>query len=77
MVAVPELTPVTTPVVAFTVATPVLPEVQLPPLTDVVNAKVNPSQTVVDEPVIDGTAFTVTITWSVFTQPFPSVPVTS
>jgi len=34
------------------------------------------AQTVVD-PEIDGTAFTVTITWSVFTQPFPSVPVTS
>jgi len=61
MVAEPELTPVTTPVVAFTVATPVFPEVQLPPPTEVFNVNVDPSQTSVD-PEIDGTLFTVTIT---------------
>jgi hypothetical protein len=76
MVAEPELTPVTTPVVAFTVATPIFPEVQLPPPTEVFNVNVDPSQTSVDEPVIVGTSFTVTITWSVFTQALPSVPVT-
>jgi hypothetical protein len=75
MVAEPELTPVTTPVVAFTVATPVFPEVQLPPPTEVFNVNVDPSQTIV-APEIEGRSFTVTITWSVFTQALPSVPVT-
>ena len=61
---------------ALTVAIPSLSLSQVPPVISVLKVIVSPAQTAV-APEIDGTAFTVIITWSVFTQPLPSVPVTS
>lgn len=75
MSTVPELTPVTTPP-ALTVATPSSSLSQVPPVMSALKVIVASAHTSV-APEIDGTSLTVTITWSVFTQPLPSVPVTS
>jgi hypothetical protein len=59
-VAVPGVTPVTAPVVGFTVATPTAPLLHVPPGLELDNTVVYPVQTLVG-PVIDATAgFTVT-----------------
>ena len=77
MVAVPADTPVTTPVVAFTVATAVLLLLQLPP--DTVELKVLVPATQIDwvplsVPAV-GAALTVTVLVAVASE-HPPVPVT-
>jgi hypothetical protein len=78
MVTLPALTPATRPF-EFTVAIPFELEDQAPleagaPLPS--KSIVEPIQTEVAGAVIVGAELTVTITSSVFEQPFPSVPVT-
>ena len=78
IVDVPALTPVTVPVMVLTVATAVAEEVHTPPEVVLVNVVVEPTQVLAVPPIEarTGNALTVTVTWSVFTQPFESVPVT-
>jgi hypothetical protein len=76
MVAVPAATPVTTPE-AFTVATAVLEEDQVPPVVTSARVVVDPAQTVV-VPVIaakTGSALTVTVAVELEVQPDPFVTV--
>ena len=76
MVATPEATPVTTPD-AFTVATPRLDELQVPPVPVVVSVVVNPVQIAFVPEITPafGAAVTVTVLVAVaFAQ--PPVPVT-
>jgi hypothetical protein len=76
MVAVPAATPVTTPE-AFTVATAVLLEAQVPPAVTSASVVVDPAQTVV-VPVIaatTGKALTVTVVEELAVQPEPLVTV--
>jgi hypothetical protein len=60
MVAVPPVTPATTPDPETTVATMVLPLVQVPPPASV-NDVVVPGQTVIVPVIADGRGFTVTV----------------
>ena len=78
IVDVPALTPVTVPVMVLTVATAVADEVHTPPEVVLVNVVVEPTHASVVPPIEarTGKAFTVTVAWSVLTQPFESVPVT-
>jgi hypothetical protein len=62
MVAVPAATPVTTPVVAFTVATEVLEDDQVPPETVEVNVVVPVPQMVWVPPKVPALAAAVTVT---------------
>jgi len=70
MRAVPEDTPVTTPVLLTTVATPVLPLDHVPPVVPSVNVIVEPAQNEVDVEIAAGVVLTVTIV--VVVQPEPS-----
>jgi hypothetical protein len=78
IVAVPAVTPVTFPVIVFTVATAALDVVHTPP--DVVLVKIveEPIHAFMVPPIAarTGKSFTVTVTASVFTHPLASVPVT-
>ncbi len=71
MVAEPAATPVTTPVVLFTVAMAVFELLQLPPVVASVRVVVLPTQTLVVPPIAAtvGNAFTVTEVVDVFVQP--------
>ena len=70
MVLVPAATPVTTPVVESTVATPSVPLVQVPPEVVLEKAVVFPTQTVVVPAIVCAiAALTVTVSEAVFTQP--------
>ena len=62
----------------FTVATALLLDVHVPPAVLFVKVVVEPTHAFVVPPIAanTGNALTFTITWSVFTQPFASVPVT-
>ena len=60
MVDVPDDTPVTIPVEAPTVATPVLPLVHVPPLVPSLSVVVKPAQTIAVPVMDDGNAYTVT-----------------
>ena len=76
---VPEATPVTTPVLASTVATPVLLDVHTPPVVALLNAVVEPTHTSV-VPLIaattgNGVTFMV-VTALAEEQPFALVTVT-
>jgi hypothetical protein len=70
MLAIPELIPVTTPVVATTVAVPVAPLVQLPPVGPLLSVVVLFSHTCSVPVIASGNGFTVTV--AVFRQPVPS-----
>ena len=70
MVAVPEDTPVTTPVLLTTVAAAVLPLAQVPPVVPSVNVMVVPAQNAVEDEIADGVVLTVTVV--VVVQPVPS-----
>ena len=77
MVDVPADTPVTTPVVALMLATPVLLLLHTPPDELLLNVVVLPTQTL-DMPEIGpntGLAYTVTTCVAVPTQPLPSTTV--
>ena len=74
---VPEATPVTTPVLASTVATPVLLDVHTPPVVALLNAVVDPAHTSV-VPLIaatTGIGLTVTVVFTELTHPLASVTV--
>jgi hypothetical protein len=60
IVAVPEDTPVTTPLVSPTVAIESLPLIQLPPVVVFVKVVVAPEHTVAVPPIVPGRASTVT-----------------
>jgi len=60
MVEVPDVTPLTTPVVEPMVATEVLVLLHVPPDVPSVNVVVLPAQTEVVPEIVAGTAFTVT-----------------
>ena len=66
----PDETPVTTPVLLTTVATPVLPLDHVPPVVPSVKVIVEPAQNAVEVEIAAGVAFTVTI--AVVVQPVPS-----
>jgi len=55
---VPEITPVTIPVLAPTVATVVVPLVQVPPVVPSVNVMVVPAQNAVEPGMADGRGLT-------------------
>ena len=77
IVAVPAATPVTTPVLEFTVATAVFDDVHTPPAVALVNVVVEPAHTSV-VPLIaatTGIALIVTVVFTVEVQPLPSVTV--
>ena len=77
IVVVPEATPVTTPVLASTVATPVLLDVHTPPVVALLNAVVDPTHTSV-VPLIaatTGIGLTVTVVVTELTHPLASVTV--
>jgi hypothetical protein len=61
MSAVPAATPITTPVPEPTVATPVLPLLQVPPLALLLNVVVLPMHTDAVPVIVAGTGFTVMI----------------
>jgi len=67
---VPEDTPVTTPVLLTTVATPVLPLDHVPPVVPSVSVIEEPAQNAVDVEIATGVVLTVTIV--VVVQPVPS-----
>ena len=71
MVATPALTPVTTPLLLFTVAVPVDPLLHMPPPVVVVSVAVPPTHTAAAPLIAAGTAYTVTI----FTDAQPAVVV--
>ena len=78
IVAVPAETPLTTPVVEFTVATPVLPELQVPPVTVELKVVLPPTQipwVPLNVPAL-GAAVTVTVRVAVTLEEQPPVPVT-
>ena len=58
---VPELTPVTTPLVLLTVAIPVSPELHVPPVTASLNPVVEPTHTLPVPVIADGTGLTITL----------------
>ena len=70
MTAVPDDTPVTTPVPPTTVATVVPPLVHVPPVVPSVNVIVEPTQNDEDAGIVDGAALTVIIVVTV--QPVPN-----
>ena len=70
MLAIPELIPVTTPVVATTVAVPVAPLVQLPPVGPLLSVVVLFSHTCSVPVMASGNGFTVTV--AIFEQPVPN-----
>ena len=70
MSAVPDDTPVTTPVAPTTVATPVDPLDHVPPVVPSVNVIVDPTQNAVEAGIVDGVVLTVTIAEAV--QPVPN-----
>ena len=70
MSAVPDDTPVTTPVAPTTVATPVDPLDHVPPVVPSVNVIVDPTQNAVEAGIVDGVVLTVTI--AVAVQPVPN-----
>jgi len=70
MRAVPEDTPVTTPVLLTTVAAPVLPLDHVPPVVPSVNVIVEPAQKEVEVEMAAGLVLIVTIV--VVVQPVPS-----
>jgi hypothetical protein len=78
IVALPAVTPVTLPVIEFTVATAVLEEVHTPPAVVLVKIVLEPIHAFVVPPIAarTGKSFTVTVTASMLTHPFASVPVT-
>jgi hypothetical protein len=78
MVAVPAVTPVTFPVIEFTVATAASDDVQTPPAVVFVKIVDEPIHALVVPPIgsSTGNGFTVTVISSVSTHPFASVPVT-
>jgi hypothetical protein len=69
IIAVPEDTPVTTPVPLITVAIPVLALAHVPPVVPSVNVMVEPTQTGDDPGIVDGVVLTVTMV--VVVQPVP------
>ena len=71
MVATPALTPVTTPLLLFTVAVPVAALLHVPPPVVVVSVAVPPTHTAAIPLIAAGTAYTVTI----FTDAQPAVVV--
>ncbi len=77
MVEVPAATPVTTPVEALIVATPVLTDFQTPPLVVLDKVVVLATQTLVVPVIaaITGKAFTVTVVLTESTQPLPFITV--
>jgi len=70
MTEVPDDTPVTTPVVPATVATLVVPLVQVPPVVPSVNVIVDPAQNADAPAMVAGEALTVTTVVAV--QPVPN-----
>ena len=76
MEAVPADTPVTTPDAEPTVATPVLPEVHVPPAVASLSVVVSPAQTTAVPVIADGSGLTVTVTWAELVQLNAPVPVT-
>ena len=70
MSAVPDDTPVTTPVAPTTVATLVVPLVHVPPVVPSVNVIVAPAQNAVEAGIVDGVVLTVTT--AVAVQPVPN-----
>ena len=70
MSAVPDDTPVTTPVAPATVATAVDPLVHVPPVVPSVNVIVDPTQNAAEAGMADGVVLTVTI--AVAVQPVPN-----
>ena len=77
MVTVPAATPVTTPVLEFTVAMPVLLLLQLPPVVTFARVVVLPIQAL-SVPVIAATvgrALIVTVAMAALVQRFPSAAV--
>jgi hypothetical protein len=65
--------------VGLTVATLLSALLQVPPVTVEDNVTVSPSHNTADPEATetDGRSFTVTVTSSLFSQPFASIPVTS
>ena len=79
MVAVPALTPVTTPVDAFTVAIAVLEVLQVPPPVAFVKVELEPTQAEAVPVIVpaDGSAFSITtVAAEVAVQPLLLVTVT-
>ena len=70
MSAVPDDTPVTTPVAPTTVATLVVPLVHVPPVVPSVSVIVEPAQNAAEAGMVDGVVFTVTT--AVVVQPVPN-----
>ena len=70
MSAVPDDTPVTTPVAPTTVATVVEPLDHVPPVVPSVNVIVDPTQKAVEAGIVDGVVLTVTT--AVAVQPVPN-----
>jgi hypothetical protein len=74
MLLVPALTPVTTPVVASTVAFDVLLLVHVPPAGEELSAVASPAHTFASPVMVDGIEFTVTSRLTA--QPLAATPVT-
>ena len=75
MITVPAATPPTTPVVLFTVAIAALLLLQVPPLTELVSAVLEPIQTV-DEPLIVPAVAAEVIVTATVAIPVPHAVVT-
>jgi hypothetical protein len=71
MVAVPDETPLTTPLPVPTVATEVLLLLQVPPVVASLSVKVEATHTVEEPDIEDGAPLTVTLV--VAMQPVPSI----